>query len=262
LIRGPNLAAQPFANRRPVLRAAALLALAAIAFSVANVWLYWRHFAGRGEQVTELGELAASTAEERAALAAALAVVAGFDVDWQQAQITFLNARIAERTFAWSALFDDLAEVLPRAVRIERVTPQLVAEGGSRRRGDPRSATDEVALEITGKAEQDDALLEMLDAFFAHERFRRPSLKVEARQGPAGQVGYSMSVVYMPTLPATAAGPPGEAAPGDAVPEGAVPEDAVPEGAAPEEAAPGGEAREARAGRGPEAPAGAAEVSP
>ncbi len=229
---GPNLARQPFLNRRPVLRAAAVLALAAVGLLVLNVWLYWRHFSGREEQRAEIGELRAKASEERAALEEALTALEAFDVDWQQDQITFLNARIAERTFSWSALFDHLAEVLPRTVRIERVTPRLLAPESRRRRGDLRSAADEVALEITGAAEKDEALLELVDAFFAHRRFRRPSLRVESREGAAEQVGYSMTVVYMPTLPAVpAAAPPGA---GDAIIEGEKIEDETAEDAARE----------------------------
>jgi hypothetical protein len=200
--RGLNLARRPFLNRRPVLRVAVLLALAAAGLLCLNVWLYWQHFAGREDQRTELDQLREKTAEESATLEEALTALESFDVDWQQDQIAFLNARIAERMFSWSALFDHLAEVLPRTVRIERVTPALAGRQSRRRRGNLRSAEDEVALEITGAAEEDEALLELVDAFFAHSRFRRPSLKVEAREGGSSQVGYSMAVIYMPTLPA------------------------------------------------------------
>jgi Tfp pilus assembly protein PilN len=199
----PNLAHQPFVNHRPVRRLALLAWVAAVALLASNSWLYWSAFASRGEQRSELEQLEARTADERAHLEAALVTLERFDLDWQRDQIAFLNARIAERTFSWSALFDDLAEVLPTSVRVERLTPEI----GSRRghgRG-LRKPGDAVTLEIAGVAQRDDALLDLVDGFFAHERFSRPNLRVEARQ-QGGQVTFSMSVVYRPAERAAEAG--------------------------------------------------------
>ena len=202
-----NLARTPFVNRRPMLRLAGVLGLAALALTVVNIWNYWQHFAGRGQQRDELTQLTERTAEERAQLEQALTTLEGFDISWQTDQIEFLNAKIAERTFSWSDLFDDLSEVLPRSVRIERVTPKLgFSQSGrpGRVRGSLRHPGDEVFLDLTGAAEQDEALLELVDAFFDHDRFRRPDLQSESRIGDAGSVGFAMGVVYSP-LPAVAA---------------------------------------------------------
>jgi Tfp pilus assembly protein PilN len=214
----PNLAREPFANHRPVRRAALLAWTGAIALLAVDSWLYWRHFSSRGAERTELAELEARTAGERTLLDAAAATLERFDLEWQDEQITFLNARIAERTFSWSALFDDLVEVLPSSVRIERLTPRLDSRDRGRRA--PRAPGDEVVLEITGAAERDEALLELVDDFFAHPRFNRPNLRVESRQKGGNQVTYSMSVVYRPQR--RAAGEPVDAAAGasvDATPE-------------------------------------------
>jgi Tfp pilus assembly protein PilN len=177
-----------------------LWALATILLGV-NGWLYWRHFDGQGQQRSELSRLEASMAEERRLLSDAMVLLEGYDLDWQREQVTFLNARIAERTFSWSALFDHLAEVLPRGVRVERVTLTVGSRGRSRRGDRQRSADDEVTLQLTGVAEEDVALLVLLDAFFAHERFQRPNLSVEARNQSATQVSFSMNVVYRPAMP-------------------------------------------------------------
>jgi len=223
MINGPNLARDPFLNRRPLRRVVMLLWLAGAGLLAVNGWRYWDHFSGRGEQRQELGELEALVAEERQLLSAAEDVLDSYDLDWQRRQVDFLNARIAERTFAWSALFDDVAEVLPRNVRIERITPQLAGSSSRRRGSAARSSEDEVALEFAGAAEEADALLVLVDAFYAHERFRRPNLKVESRDGAARQVRFSMDVIYRPVKPARKA-----AAEEDAPePEGP---DAVPDG--------------------------------
>ena len=198
MMRAPNLARDPFVNRRPIRRLSALFWVLAVGLLVVDGWLYWVHFAGQGRQRTSLEELEAGAAQARRRLQAALSDLDGFDLDWQREQITFLNAKIAERTFSWSALFDHLSEVLPRSVRVERVTPQRASRVSSRRRRGRQMADDEVILELTGAAEQDEALLVLVDAFFAHERFRRPNLKVEARTDKGSQVTFSMTVSYRP----------------------------------------------------------------
>ncbi|MCZ6506670.1 MAG: hypothetical protein O7A04_01290 [Acidobacteria bacterium] len=206
-MNAPNLARDPFVNRRPVERLTVALWVLAVALFGVNGWLYWGHFSGRGQQQSELAEVEAGMADERRLLNEAMAVLEGYDLEWQREQVTFLNARIAERAFSWSALFDHLAEVLPRNVRVERVTPRVADLKRVGRGNRRRAAEDEVELELTGAAEEDAALLVLLDAFFAHERFERPSLKVETHDESSSQVSFSMSVAYSPVKPAVARPP-------------------------------------------------------
>lgn len=200
-MQGLNLARDPFLNKRPIRRIAALLWVLAVALLAVNGWSYWRHFVGQDRQQSELAELEPKIAEERQRLDSALDSLTRYDLSWQSEQVEFLNAKIAERTFSWSALFDHLSEVLPRNVRIERVTPHLTRTGHSRARPALRGPEDEVELEFTGAAEKDEALLVLIDAFFAHERFRRPNLKVESRSKDGSEVGFSMTVTYKPVAP-------------------------------------------------------------
>lgn len=200
-MQGLNLARDPFLNRRPIRRVASLLWVLAVALTAVNGWSYWRHFVGQDRQESELAELEPKIAEERQRLDTALDSLTRYDLSWQSEQVAFLNAKIAERTFSWSALFDHLSDVLPRDVRIERVTPHFAGTGRSRARKALRGPEDEVGLEFTGAAEKDEALLVLLDAFFAHERFRRPNLKVESRSTDGSEVGFSMTVTYMPIAP-------------------------------------------------------------
>lgn len=200
-MQGLNLARDPFINRRPVLRAAALLWLLAGGLLALNGWVYWHHFVGQGRQQEELAALDPKVTEQRRLLDDALTSLKTFDLDWQRQQVAFLNARIAERTFSWSELFDHLSEVLPPNVRIERVTPQLPAGQRGNARGPQRSPEDEVVLDLSGAAEEDGALLVLVDAFFAHPRFRRPNLEVESRRTDSAEVTFTMSVIYKPASP-------------------------------------------------------------
>jgi hypothetical protein len=196
-----NLARDPFVNRRPILRVTAVLWLLAVGLLALNGWLYWRHFVGQGLQEQELASLDPKLEEQRRLLDEALASLETFDLDWQRQQVAFLNARIAERTFSWSELFDHLSEVLPRNVRIGRVTPQLAEGSRANSRGSLRNPEDEVELGLSGTAEEDGALLVFVDALFAHPRFRRPNLASEARRSDNAEVRFTLSVIYKPVAP-------------------------------------------------------------
>lgn len=197
----PNLASRPFVNRRPAQRLALLLWLVGGAACVANGWLYWRYATGAGRRQHELGEIAAQTERERAALTAAEQALADFDLDWQRDQVHFLNYKIAERTFSWSALFDQLAEVLPRGVRLARLQPSVARDGPGRR----AEATygDRVALAMNGGAESGEALYAFVDELYGHRAFAEPSLARESRE--AQGVEFSLTVTYLPGRAAPAA---------------------------------------------------------
>lgn len=222
-----NLARRPFVNRRPVQRSAALLWTVVLVLTAVNAVNYWRHFSGSEEQQVELQRLRESLAAETAARDAALARLDAHDLDWQRNQIEFLNARIAERTFAWSELFDHLAEVLPPTVRLARLTPRVTSRrDGSRGRTASRRAEDAVLLSLTGYSEDDAVLLELVDGFYRHPRFRRPDLQIESRNDAGTQVEFSMTVLYTPeTEPRPGGESPTPAAEGDGGPAGATPDD-------------------------------------
>ena len=61
-------------------------------------------------------------------------------------------------------------------------------------------------LHLTGIAESDEALLELLDNLFAHPAFDSPQLPNEVRR-PEG-VSFSLNVLYLPGIAAAAAAAP------------------------------------------------------
>jgi hypothetical protein len=168
--------------------------------------LYWRSFFGIEGKREELAEVQQAISRERTALAAAEQALQGMRLAEQNEEVIFLNSRIAARAFPWSALFEDLGEVLPRGVRLFSLSPQ---EGqrrrtsGSRRPPTPLTAMEpasgprRVLLQMTGAAEDDEALLALLDRLFASSRFSAPSLPRETREG--GMLRFVLEVYYLPT---------------------------------------------------------------
>ncbi len=80
---GLNLARDPFVNRRPVRRMAALFWVLAVVLLAVNCRSYWRHFVGQDRQQSELSVLEPKIAEEQSQLDEALDSLAQFDLSWQ-----------------------------------------------------------------------------------------------------------------------------------------------------------------------------------
>jgi Tfp pilus assembly protein PilN len=203
-----NLARRPFANIRPIQRLGLALWVIGGALAIAAAVLFWRSLFGIETKKAELAAIERRIAAERLQLETAEASLRRMDLRRQNQEASYLNDRIAERTFPWSVLFEDLAEVLPREVRLFSLAPQSAA-GVTRAsaapvvRRDPRGGR-RVFLQMSGAAESDEALLRLLDNLFASPYFDAPSLPREIFEG--NSVQFALSVHYLPdaTRPARA----------------------------------------------------------
>lgn len=195
-----NLARRPFANVRPVFRATlALWVIGAILLGV-NMFFYWRHFSGEGQSERIMGDIADRVEAERNMIAGLEKELAGFELERQNELVLFLNEKIAERTFSWSALFDDLAEALPPDVQLERVTPKFGGRRTGRRRR-PAEDLELVSLSLNGQAKGGQEMHAFVDALFDHPRFREPSPTSESRREDSTDLSFSLTVSYLPRRP-------------------------------------------------------------
>lgn len=229
-----NLARDPFLNLRPVRRAGVVLAVLGLVLAAVDARTYWRHFTGENQTRVRLQELDAELAAEREELARLRGQLAGLEVRSLNRRVRFVNRQIAQRTFSWSALFDDLVSIQPYEVQIVTLNPKF--ESGRRSQRDLDLAPGEVLLEIDGLARSGERLLALVDAFFTHHKFRSPDLQREALR--EGLIDFTLAVIYNPFSEPPPA--PGEAA------EAAAPEATAAEGATasagPDEATAEGEA--------------------
>ena len=201
-----NLASRPFANTRPLRRVAALLWIVGAVLAVAAGALYWRSFFGIEGGREKIAAIDRSLDAERRRLAAAERTLAGMDLRRQNVEAAYLEARLRERTFPWSALFEHLAQVLPRHVRLVSLAPQAGDPRGLRRgaerllrsrRPASMAASGRVYLQMSGVASDDEALTNLLDRLFASQWFANPSLPNERREN--GQLAFSLGVSYLPS---------------------------------------------------------------
>jgi hypothetical protein len=207
LTRALDLAARPFVNRRPVVRLALLLWLAGGALLAGNLWLYWDFLAGRGDVHARRLEVEEAIAIEERRISGLTGELAGYDLEAQNEQVAYLNQRIDQRRFSWSRLFDELAELLPRDVRIQSLTPGGTDAGGraAARRGADGAGDGRVVLGIQAEARSDEAILELVDALFADRDFERPNL-IQQAAAEGGLVRFSLDTIYRPPAALDTAG--------------------------------------------------------
>ena len=182
---GPNLARRPFVNGRPVTRLAVLLWLLGAGLSIANVFSVSAYLVGSAQKRERLAALEAEIETEGRRSAELSKELAGLDLEELNDRVAYLNRRIAERTFTWGRLFDDISEVLPLDVRIVGISPLNISrerEARAARNGRTPADVDgnpEFPLEITGVARSAEQLLDFIDALFARPDFAHPDLASE-----------------------------------------------------------------------------------
>jgi Tfp pilus assembly protein PilN len=192
-----NLARHPFANLRPMRRLGiALWVVGGLAVLTAG-WLFVSYLIGSSEKRAALTRLEEERAGESQRLIGLRSQLARFELAAQNREVDYLNERIAERTFAWSRLFDDLAEVLPWNVRIVSLSPLSITPARRDARGQRDSEPgEEFALRLVGGARDGEALLVFVDRLFAHPAFGHPDL--EGERNADGEVQFSVTVTYRP----------------------------------------------------------------
>lgn len=224
-----NLARRPFANLRPLRRLAIGLWVLGGVASLVSLWLFFAYASGSAEKRRELARLENSSNGESARISGLEVELGRADLESQNREIEYLNDRIAERTFAWSALFDDLADVLPWNVRVLSLSPLSVMP--NRRAGVAAAAPapGTFGLHLVGTASDGEALLVFVDRLFAHPSFAEPNLEQERRQN-GEELQFSLTVTYRPRSAAapslilpTASGAPGVTGAGVAASAGAAP---------------------------------------
>ncbi len=202
----PNLARAPFVNERPVRRLAVTLW---VVFAIVGGLGVWQSRASRLQTSTQLAELVrlnSETVQARERAATLERELRAADLPAQNERTEFLNRRLAERAFSWSSLLESLTQVMPRGVRLVRLSPEGFASERQRAGAKPQTAaTTRVALRIAGEAEDTEALLEFVDRLFQHPAFDRPNLARESEKKDL-RIQFDLTVAYLPEVARELAG--------------------------------------------------------
>lgn len=202
-----NLARRPFINTRPVVRLALLLWIVGVVAAGFAFWKYLSYFEGSGEQARRMADLEMQISAEQQERSDLSRRLAGMDLGQQNSTVRFLNRKIDERTFAWSRLFDQLANIMPSDVRLVSLRPDIRAQSLQdreiRRDGFPDELV--VPLEISIEAKNDESLFQLVDALFEHRAFRSPNPQRETLTD-TGLIRSEMTVDYLPGVASELAG--------------------------------------------------------
>lgn len=202
-----NLARRPFVNSRPVVRAALALWLLGLLLLLGNVYLFWNYMTGSADKRTEIDQREAAVDREQQVVRDLEARLENMDLEQQNAQIDFLNRKIADRTFSWSLLFDRMAALMPNDVRIRRLTPITSAQQEERLRAlgegtRQKVAEGQVLLSITAQSKSDEAMFEFVNRLYKHpESFRDANWSRMVRDEDTNLVEFELTVVYFPQGP-------------------------------------------------------------
>jgi Tfp pilus assembly protein PilN len=200
-----NLARRPFLNSRPVVRVSLLLWLLGLGLLLVNLVLFQGYLASSADKREQIARGAEEVERQQRVAAELQGRLGALDLESLNEQVDFLNEKIKERTFSWSLLLDQMAEVLPHDVRLERLTPHT-GEAGKRELGrGTRSASlrerrpdGAIPLGITGETRSDVALNQFVQSLFDYP-FAEPNLKTETRQDEQGTlVKFELTVQYIP----------------------------------------------------------------
>lgn len=195
-----NLARRPFVNTRPAVRVALLLWALGLLLLLGNVTLFWSYLAGSDEIRAELDRTEKQIEAERQTAGRLQQRLDAIDLEELNEQVVYLNAKIADRTFSWSRLFDQIAEVLPNDVRLVRLAPSGAVSDDERRGSRARRDEEDdgtVRLAIAGVAKTDEALTRFLNNLFAHPAFPDLNLSQESRDEATGEVQFQVTASYL-----------------------------------------------------------------
>ncbi len=184
-MRVPSLTSRPFLNTRPVWIFTTTAAAIGLILMAVNVGLYMssntrlqRLLERRKELETRVGELKAEVRGDVGALE---------KVPWKRLrrEVTALDGILEAYGFSWPRLLRDVGAVLPRQVRLQRITPAVSKEG--------------LSLGLKGTAQTRDAILELLQNMIDDPHFERPLPRSETTPEESG-MGYEfvMKVLYHP----------------------------------------------------------------
>lgn len=130
-----NLASRPYRDYTPVNVAAAAMFVLMLVLAWFNIDTYIRYNVETRNTRAKIADLEAQTRREKELQASAETRLASIDVAYLDAQTRFINQKLTERAFSWSALLDKLESVLIDDVRLLSIAPSFDDKDGSIRLG-------------------------------------------------------------------------------------------------------------------------------
>ncbi len=179
-----NLATRPYEDKRLFVATVVGASIVIAALLFVNIDTYLRYRVETRTTRGRIASLAAQTEQENRRNEVVSQQLKQIDLVALAKQTAFINAQLAERSFSWSELLDDLEKVLADDVRITSISPTFRPDGT-------------IHLELQLESKTSEGLVDMLNRFNRNPRFSNPFPTVEAVQGTGYRI--SFGVEYKPS---------------------------------------------------------------
>jgi type IV pilus assembly protein PilN len=180
-----NLASRPYRDYRPVYAAVVVMSLLTAFLMLENVETYYRYIHETRATRAKIAGVEAETAKERQRGQQVEQRLGQIDLSHLDAQTKFVNAKLAERAFSWSALLDQLETILTNDVRLEAVSPSF-AEDGS------------VKLALQFESKSSEGLITTINRLNDDDHFENPFPSSESSDPATGIFKFGLTVNYHP----------------------------------------------------------------
>ncbi len=185
-----NLAARPYRDYRPVYAVVVVLSLLTAFLMLNNVETYYRYIRETKSTRAKVAEVETQARIEKQKEESAKQRVEHLDLARLDQQTRFINAKLAERAFSWSRLFDELESILADDVRLVSVSPNFNEEGP-------------IELQMDFEAKSGDGMITTINRMNTDPQFSDAFPRNETARDDGTYV-FSLSARYRPDAPQTA----------------------------------------------------------
>ena len=178
-----NLAARPYRDYRPVYAAVVVMSLLAAFLMLNNVETYYRYIHETRNTRAKIASVEAEAERERQNAAQVEQRLKSIDLAHLDAQTKFVNAKLAERAFSWSALLDQLETILTDDVRLVSISPSFADDGT-------------ISLALSFQSKSAEGMIATLNRMNEDPHFRNPFPSNETATQD-GQYQFTLSSDYL-----------------------------------------------------------------
>ncbi len=180
-----NLASRPYRDYRPVYAAVVVMSLLTAFLMLENVETYYRYIHETRATRAKIAGVEAEAAKERERGREVEQRLAKIDLAHLDAQTKFVNAKLAERAFSWSALLDQLETILTNDVRLESVAPAFDDDGS-------------VKLSLQFESKSSEGMITTINRLNEDTHFENPFPSSESSDPATGIFKFGLTVNYHP----------------------------------------------------------------
>ena len=179
-----NLAARPYRDYRPVYAVVVVVSLITAFLMLNNVDTYYQYVRATKSTRAKIAQLEVQTGKERELEERARRRLQGLDLKHLDAQTRYINEKLAERSFSWSRLLDELESLLADDVRLLSVAPKFDKSG-------------RIDLSLDFQSKSGNGMITTINRMNADSQFEGAFPHNES-QLEGGGYSFTISVQYLP----------------------------------------------------------------